>query len=95
MSTNSWNNKGTSLFNLGRFEEAIECFNKALDIDSNHAILWSNKGQSLHKLGRYSEAVECYDKSLSLDPANNFILKEKEDALKYAMSPYEENPIKS
>ena len=28
-----WNNKGIALRSLGRYEEAMECFNKSLKID--------------------------------------------------------------
>ncbi|MEK0319047.1 MAG: tetratricopeptide repeat protein [Nitrosopumilus sp.] len=28
-----WNNKGIALRSLGRYEEAMECFNKSLEID--------------------------------------------------------------
>ncbi len=28
-----WNNKGTALRSLGRYEESIECFNKSLEIE--------------------------------------------------------------
>ena len=28
-----WNHKGTALRSLGRYEEAMECFNKSLEID--------------------------------------------------------------
>ena len=28
-----WNHKGTALRSLGRYEEAMECFNKSLQID--------------------------------------------------------------
>jgi len=30
---NLWNNKGIVLRSLGRYEEAMECFNKSLEID--------------------------------------------------------------
>jgi tetratricopeptide (TPR) repeat protein len=30
---NLWNNKGVVLRSLGRYEEAMECFNKSLEID--------------------------------------------------------------
>ena len=30
---NLWNNKGIALRSLGRYEEAMECFNKSLKID--------------------------------------------------------------
>jgi serine/threonine protein kinase len=62
-----WNNKGLSLYNLGRFDEAILCYNKALEIDPRETIAWSNKGLSLHKLGRFDEAILCYDKALEID----------------------------
>ena len=28
-----WNNKGVALRSLGRYEESMECFNKALEIE--------------------------------------------------------------
>jgi len=30
---NLWNNKGVTLRSLGRYEEAMVCFNKSLEID--------------------------------------------------------------
>jgi tetratricopeptide (TPR) repeat protein len=83
LNVNTLNSKGIFLHRRGRLQEAVECFNKALDINSNLTTLWDNKGLVLHKLGRYSEAVECYDKSLSINPVNDFILKEREDALRH------------
>ncbi|HXV66729.1 MAG TPA: tetratricopeptide repeat protein [Nitrosopumilaceae archaeon] len=28
-----WNHKGTTLRSMGRYDEAIECFNKSLELD--------------------------------------------------------------
>lgn len=63
-----WNNKGMSLAALGRREEAIRCYDKALAIDPGEARIWSNKGFALQDLGRHQEAVECYNKALTIDP---------------------------
>src|SRR5450830_1227784 len=63
-----WNNKGGSLDSLGRYEEAILCYDQALELDPRHVNAWSNKGNSLQNLGRYEEAIHCYDKALELDP---------------------------
>ena len=63
-----WNNKGFSLNSLGRYDEAIDCCNKALEIDPQEANAWYNKGCSLGSLGRYDEAIDCYNKALDIYP---------------------------
>jgi len=65
-----WTNKGNSLDSLGRHEEAILCYDQALELDPHNAVIWSNKGGSLHSLGRYEEAIRCCDQALELDPGN-------------------------
>jgi tetratricopeptide (TPR) repeat protein len=65
-----WNNKGGSLSSLGRYQEAIDCLDKALEIDPRYAYAWTNKGACLRSLGRYQEAISCYDKALEIDPRN-------------------------
>jgi tetratricopeptide (TPR) repeat protein len=63
-----WANKGASLNALGRHEDAIRCYDKALAIDPRHATIWHNKGVALYYLRRYDDAIACYDKALSIDP---------------------------
>jgi tetratricopeptide (TPR) repeat protein len=63
-----WSNKGSSLDSLGRDEEAIRCYDKALELDPRLVFAWSNKGVSLKSLGRFEEAICCLDKALELDP---------------------------
>ncbi len=63
-----WNNKGFSLNSLGRYEEAIRCYDRALAIDPRYANAWINKGAALWKLGCYDEAIGCYDRALDIEP---------------------------
>jgi tetratricopeptide (TPR) repeat protein len=67
-SAEAWNNKGLSLANLGRFEEAITCYSKALEINPEDTAAWNNKGLSLANLYRIEEAVTCYSKALEINP---------------------------
>ena len=67
----AWAHKGLSLGKLGRHEEAIQCYDKALELDPKASWAWSNKGWSLGELGRHEEAIQCCDKALELDPKDS------------------------
>ena len=62
----SYNNQGKALMNLGRYEEALECYDKCLEIqnviseriDCNHAIHHLNRARAMQMLGRMKEARE-------------------------------------
>ena len=62
-----WSNKGGALSALGRHEEAIACFDKALAVNPRYAHCWNNKGAVLFAIRRYEESLSCFDKSLTID----------------------------
>ena len=55
--------KATSLKKLGRYEEAIEYYNKVISIDLEYENPMAKKAECLVKLGRYEEAIEWYNKA--------------------------------
>jgi serine/threonine protein kinase len=61
-------NKGVSLSNLGKYQEAIACYDKAIEINPGFADAWHNKTNSLEKLGKDQEVIACYDKALEINP---------------------------
>ena len=71
-----WKAKGASLNALGKCEEAITCFTKALEINPRlprSEMIWpphclANKGRALRSLGRNEEALACYSEALEIDP---------------------------
>jgi hypothetical protein len=75
----AWGLKGNALLALERYEEAIGCFEKVLQMAPN-AMAWYEKGLCCHHLRRYDEAVECFDKTLIECPDKNSKLHE--DALR-------------
>lgn len=82
-------NKGFSLFNLKRYQDAIECYDKALAIDQYDKEALNNKGYSLQMLGKYREALECFDEALLVDSADRDSLNGKGLALR-SLNKYEE-----
>jgi tetratricopeptide (TPR) repeat protein len=62
----AWNNKGVALSALGRHEEAIRCFHKAIEIQPGYATAWKNKGVVLKTLGHDIEAKEAMEQAMKL-----------------------------
>ncbi len=67
---------------LGRYDEAIRCYDTALEINPEYAYLWNGKGNALYDLGRYDEAIRCYDKALEINPEYKLAKKNREIAEK-------------
>lgn len=83
-----WGNKGLALFNLKRYEEAIRCYDRALEINPELPV-WANKGLALGGLKRYEEAIRCYDRGLELDSRDELAWNNKGLAL-HDLKRYEE-----
>jgi len=62
-----WRNKGGTLYFEGKYDEAIACYDKAIEIDPDNPVVWNNKGLALNSLGKYKEAIACYDRVIEID----------------------------
>jgi tetratricopeptide (TPR) repeat protein len=60
--------RGNNAYQQGRYEEAIEYFDRVLIIDPNHVGALIINGLALDSLGRSEEAIEYYDTALDIDP---------------------------
>ncbi|AFZ19226.1 TPR repeat-containing protein [Allocoleopsis franciscana PCC 7113] len=63
-----WLEQGYCLGVLGRIEEALASFSKAIKLDPNEPIAWFNRGIALRCLERYEEALASFNKGLELNP---------------------------
>jgi tetratricopeptide (TPR) repeat protein len=68
LSAVEWNNKGSSLDNLGRRTESIACYESAIRLDPTLASAWFNKGVALFATSNAGEALSCYEKALNINP---------------------------
>lgn len=66
---------GVSSLNLNRPEEALESFNRAIDIDPTKADGYLGRANALNTLKRFEEALLDYNKALEIDPtlANAYV----------------------
>lgn len=62
----AYNNKGYSLYMQGKYEDAIRCYNRAIEIDPKYTIAWNNKGKALSALNRDREAEAMFSKAKDL-----------------------------
>lgn len=67
-------NEGTLLFSEKKYEEALEIFNKVLEINPNDDEALSRKGLTLEFLGRYDEALSALNIAIEINPKDTFSL---------------------
>ncbi|WP_068816314.1 tetratricopeptide repeat protein [Phormidesmis priestleyi] len=63
-----FSNLGSLLNDIERYQDALDCCEKALELWEGSALTFSRKGHVLFNLKRYEEALESYQKAIDLDP---------------------------
>jgi len=81
--------QGLASYTLGKYEEAISSYEKAIELDPKLVFAWNDKGTALDNLGKYEEAINAYDKAIDLAPKLVFACYNKGIAL-YNLGKYEE-----
>ena len=69
-----WYKKGFSLYELGQYEDALECLDKDLQVKPNYVSNYT-KGAIYLILKKYNESLECFNKAIE---------QKQSEILKYA-----------
>lgn len=89
--SDAWNMKGIILYELKRYDEAINCYDTATAINYENNLekeyVWTNKGIALNELEHYPEAIACFNKSIEIKESseawngkgNSLFMQEKYD----------------
>ena len=56
------------LAHLGKYNESIKFYDKAIEEEPKNSNFWNAKGWALFHLRNYSEAIRAYDNATKLDP---------------------------
>ena len=61
---------GFGYLSTDKLDEAIEEFNKAVELTPGYVTAWNNLGDALEQKKEFKGAIEAYEESLSLAPGN-------------------------
>ncbi|HPS92102.1 MAG TPA: tetratricopeptide repeat protein [Methanothrix sp.] len=62
-----WFMKGLNLYNQDKFEESLEAYSRALELNNNDAEAWNNKGIDEGLLGRYDDALVSFKNAVAIN----------------------------
>ena|GEM_PF-793739 len=73
-----WDKKGDAFLKQRRYEDAVDCYDQALNIEGYETALlevepqnaraWNNRGLALYGLKRYEDAIDCFNLALMIEP---------------------------
>jgi tetratricopeptide (TPR) repeat protein len=84
-----WTAKAATYDYMEKYQKAIECCDKAMEIDPSCVGAIANKGNALTHLGRCQEAFICYDHALKINPRDFMAWYNKGLCYREAFNKYE------
>jgi Tfp pilus assembly protein PilF len=81
LDASAWYHRGNALRTLRRNEEALDSYDRALQIDPRREPAWATRGAVLESLGRYEDALRSYDRALEIDPRDASVWSSRGAAL--------------
>ena len=59
---------GNLLSEKGQVDEALACYQKAIELDPKYEVAHDNLGDVIKEMGQLDEGLACYQKAIELDP---------------------------
>ena len=73
--------RGIELSNSEKYDEALECYNRALEIDPYNAKTWYNRGVLMGKIKKYEEGIKNFEKAMEINPTYELAKKARDNFL--------------
>jgi hypothetical protein len=64
----AYNSRGIAYKNLGNYRQAIEDYDRAIEINPGFAEGYSNRGNAYNEFGNYRQAIEDYGRAIEIKP---------------------------
>lgn len=68
LQVNTLKEQGNAALQAGKFDEAIDCYTKAINLDKSNHVLYSNRSAAYHKAGRLDEALADAEETIKINP---------------------------
>jgi tetratricopeptide (TPR) repeat protein len=65
--TIDWFMKGLDLYNQEKYNESLQAYSRAIELDPNDSEAWNNKGIDEGLLGRYDEALKSFENAVAIN----------------------------
>ena len=77
LSATDWFDKGVNFHESGNYKEALNAYNKMIELDPQYAGAYVTRGLAYHNLGNRQQAINDYNKAIQLNPqhANAYRLR--------------------
>ena len=75
ISADEWVNSGNQFNQQGRYQEALQAFENAINLDSRNKYAWTGKIGALLGLGRYDDALSAADFAQTLDQSDPYFME--------------------
>jgi len=62
-----WFMKGMDLYYQERYNESLQAYDRAIDLDPTDYEAWNNRGIDLGIMGRYDEAIASFEQAVALN----------------------------
>jgi tetratricopeptide (TPR) repeat protein len=77
----AYGQKGVTLREMKRYEEAVGAFDKAIELDEKYDWAYGQRGDTLREMARYEEALVSFEEALAIDPLYERCLESKWELL--------------
>ncbi|GAC1662100.1 MAG: hypothetical protein PVS3B1_37700 [Ktedonobacteraceae bacterium] len=67
-SLEDWARRGDKLFTMRNYEESLQAYHRAIEIDGERPLVWLALGDTYFALERYKEALMAYEQAMYLNP---------------------------
>ena len=85
----AWGRKGNCFVSLNQYEDAVDCYDRALEINPAYSSIWYIKGFVLGLLGQREEAIQSLDRAIEQNPEHHLAWRAKGECLQ-ALGRYSE-----